>query len=97
MRQRVYTLRLRRRARNEYSPWDSGEGWGTGIHPNTPGEGRGTGIQPEIQERGGKRVFTLWLSRGVGNGYLCAVTQETGGERVFTPRFRKGVENGYPR
>ena len=111
MRQRVYTpkggewvftLRLRRRARNEYSPWDSGEWWGTGIHPNTPGEGRGTGIQPETQERGGKRVFTLW-GTGIhpeiqerGRKQVSTLTQERGGERVSIMKFRIGVGNGYP-
>ena len=44
--ERVSTLILRRGVGNGYPSCDSGEGWGTGIHPET-------------LERGGKRVFTL--------------------------------------
>ena len=52
--ERVFTLILRRGVENGYPSWESGEGWGTGIHPNTPGEGRGTGIQTRDSGKGWK-------------------------------------------
>ena len=60
---------------------DSGNGWGTGIHPEIQegaenryphadtGEGWGTGINHEVQDKGGERVSIMKFRIGVGNGY----------------------------